>query len=211
MSERVFVRLILTRVVLSSVAGRQYNASSVTKLGGDFVEGGNTDDQLMHSDWTECKPLDPNSAADAVCDLPVHSHSPPCVCISIAVHDIGLAHGPLRIMTWDSMMDSMGKYGPEPPTLEQECELLALADESIIRCTVPQGTAIIRDVRIWHGGTCNSLGRTRFLPGYLTCSHDYMHSRAMYRPPRLVPRDLYNMYSLRYPNHGHKIDYISCW
>jgi len=50
--------------------------------------------------------------------------------------------------------------GEEPPDLIAEPD----ASKKSVLCPLPPGSAIVRDLRTWHGGTPNLLDQTRYLP-----------------------------------------------
>lgn len=62
--------------------------------------------QSMHWHWSDCDPL-----KLICCWFPSdqtwkHVWRPPVIVISVAIHDISLEQGPVRIMSWEKMKTS---------------------------------------------------------------------------------------------------------
>ena len=113
--------------------------------GGDFVRGGTTSYQGLHSD------LGPSR-------VPPHCRdSVPMISVNFTIQDITGENGPLRVVPGHRVVfgktDAPPKFSEEPEVLRQ-LKLFPL----------PSGAAIIRDLRLWHGGTPNTGEHTRFLP-----------------------------------------------
>merc|ERR1712232_156691 len=69
--------------------------------------------------------------------------------------EVTLENGPMRIIPKTGIPQK-----GFPPELSRELEHSKLST-----CPLKKGSALIRDLRVWHGGTPNFSARTRFLPG----------------------------------------------
>eukprot|EP00927_Polykrikos_kofoidii_P008737 TRINITY_DN13643_c0_g1_i1.p1 TRINITY_DN13643_c0_g1~~TRINITY_DN13643_c0_g1_i1.p1 ORF type:complete len:493 (-),score=47.97 TRINITY_DN13643_c0_g1_i1:218-1696(-) len=93
---------------------------------------------------------------------------PPAVGVNFVVEDLTCADAPLRILPGSQ------KVVGEPWSLTVEPQDV----KDAVLCPLPAGSAIIRDLRAWHGGTPSGSDKARFLPnaefvslawGRLTC------------------------------------------
>lgn len=84
------------------------------------------------------------------------SVEPPFISVNYTLADLTWANGPTRFV-----LGTTRRNPKTVPSLQQE------APESLLStlCPVASGSAIIRDVRCWHGGTPNVSKDPRFLPG----------------------------------------------
>ncbi|CAJ1390133.1 unnamed protein product [Effrenium voratum] len=121
--------------------------------GGDFVLPGTSTFQSLHLDVGG----------------PVHSlHKAPAVGVNFVLEDLSCADAPLRVVPFSHRNTS------EPPDLSREPWDM----KSSVLCPLPAGAAIVRDLRLWHGGTPSAAAKPRLLPnaefvslqwGALTC------------------------------------------
>lgn len=98
---------------------------------------------------------------------------PPLVVVNFTCRPVTALNGPMRIIPRE--LHTPGR----PPSLEEEP-----AEWRAMRLfPLESGTAIIRDVRLWHGGTPNWSSETRFLPNLEFYSVGYAeHSRSLVKP-----------------------------
>lgn len=123
--------------------------------GGDFVLGGTANYQSLHSD------LGP-SRVPPECRL----NHPPMISVNFTVQDITGENGPLRVVPGRRLV---GVGSDAPPPFSEEPEVLRQSK----LFPLPAGAAIIRDLRLWHGGTPNTSDHTRFLPSVELMSLKY--------------------------------------
>ena len=157
-------------------------------LGGDFVLPGTAQGQQLHSDLFNW----PEAADDAN-----FGGRPPFISVNFAVRPIYDRDGPIRILPGTHRWSDGDAHSNE---LWAELPLQAgLAP-------LPTGTAILRDVRTWHGGTPN-LGRlSRYLPSceyvppeYLDVlrsgsTDDWWNDRAYHHEPRRkMPQEVFEL------------------
>jgi len=138
--------------------------------GGDFVLPGVEEYQKLHSDMQVAKRLD--------IWLP-----PPMLSVNFIVQELTSTNGPTRMIP--------GKWDKDNPRDEpDEWKLSRLFP-------VPAGTALVRDVRILHGGTPNVSAKTRYLPSVEFISGILRATKRgdMFPPWRSVPRCIYETLS----------------
>ena len=132
--------------------------------GGDFCLGSACGYQFMHSDWTVA--TRGTLGAKSSRYNPLYSvTTPPLICVNFLVQPLTRWNGAMRIVPWSQMVG----YGSlDPPNLNDEYENTDWLASKLF----PQmaGVALIRDVRVWHGGTPNSSGQTRYLPAIMFMS-----------------------------------------
>lgn len=108
--------------------------------GGDFVLGNTSTYQSLHLD---------------IGGGPIYDTGPPpAVAVNFVVEDLTCADGPLRVVPGSH------RWHDSPPALPAEPQHM----KEVVLCPLPAGTAIVRDLRAWHGGTPNGSFRTRYLP-----------------------------------------------
>merc|ERR1711971_339096 len=90
---------------------------------------------------------------------------PPVITVNFAVHNINEDHGPTGI--WPRRGRPRDDVRPMPHTEEPQ-EILRSTLAPMLR-----GACVIRDSRIWHGGTPNSKSMPRFLPNLEFFSREY--------------------------------------
>eukprot|EP00928_Gymnodinium_smaydae_P096071 TRINITY_DN8408_c0_g1_i1.p1 TRINITY_DN8408_c0_g1~~TRINITY_DN8408_c0_g1_i1.p1 ORF type:complete len:469 (-),score=58.38 TRINITY_DN8408_c0_g1_i1:54-1274(-) len=134
--------------------------------GGDFVRGGTQNYQALHSDIGPARvPACQQVVAPA-----------PKLAVNFAVQDIlEEDFGPMRVVRGRRLLT---KSAPDqqPPCFPSEPAEM----RSSKVCPMPCGSALIRDLRTWHGGTPNVTDRTRFLPNVELVSEQYAsHLQAM--------------------------------
>jgi hypothetical protein len=162
----------------------------LAKFAGDYVDASCSEDQGVHSDT--CRPLDLEYYWDW------HANKwrvkgwreCPVAALSFAVHDIYPDGAPLRISSKDGHIAAAELVGNDPE-LAMRLGLLRLD-----RVACPMGWAIIRDVRVWHGGTKNTLDATRYMPCVLATSNHMMTASSRtcgkYRPRECLAPDVWS-------------------
>uniref|UniRef100_A0A7S1W5J0 Uncharacterized protein n=1 Tax=Alexandrium catenella TaxID=2925 RepID=A0A7S1W5J0_ALECA len=135
--------------------------------GGDFVVGGETDFQPLHSDIHVSKAQDVH--------LP-----PPVLSVNFCVQPLTNDNGAMRIIP--GKRDASAAPSPEPGEWRRSR-----------LCPLPLGTAIVRDVRTIHGGTPNYTAETRFLPSieFASAAFRATNRSDKFPPPRCLPHKLY--------------------
>eukprot|EP00933_Yihiella_yeosuensis_P038373 TRINITY_DN32309_c0_g1_i2.p1 TRINITY_DN32309_c0_g1~~TRINITY_DN32309_c0_g1_i2.p1 ORF type:complete len:495 (+),score=80.17 TRINITY_DN32309_c0_g1_i2:138-1622(+) len=114
--------------------------------GGDFVLNRTSTYQSLHLDVGG----------------PVHELGHPvAIGVNYVLQDLSCADGPLRVVPGSQ------NYLMDPPDLISE----PLEMKHAVICPLPAGSAIVRDLRVWHGGTPNGSDRTRYLPNAEFVSH----------------------------------------
>jgi len=108
--------------------------------GGDFVLGETDTYQSLHTDLGQGSFY--------------KFDKPPAVGVNYLVEDLACAGGPLRVVPGTHRLDGA------PPVLWLEPQ----EAKDAVLCPLPAGTAIVRDLRAWHGGTPNALTKTRYMP-----------------------------------------------
>ncbi|CAL1149446.1 unnamed protein product [Cladocopium goreaui] len=121
--------------------------------GGDFVLPNTSTYQSLHLDVGG----------------PVHSLvKAPAIGVNFVLEDLTCADAPLRVVPFSHRDTS------DPPDLMSESKVM----KHSVLCPLPAGSAIVRDLRLWHGGTPSGSSSTRYLPnaefvsltwGSLTC------------------------------------------
>eukprot|EP00930_Biecheleria_cincta_P044971 TRINITY_DN3098_c0_g2_i1.p1 TRINITY_DN3098_c0_g2~~TRINITY_DN3098_c0_g2_i1.p1 ORF type:complete len:582 (+),score=75.37 TRINITY_DN3098_c0_g2_i1:148-1893(+) len=134
----------------------------VKRAGGDYCLGTTANFQKIHSDMRSASPLAP-TLGDAK-HGPVHSKEvPPAISVNYCTEDLHRWNGPMRIINWDQMLGFGAGKGKCAPSLDEEIKLEPDWLQSKI-FPLSAGDALIRDIRVWHGGCPNLSGSARFLP-----------------------------------------------
>lgn len=135
--------------------------------GGDFVVSRVLTHQYLHSDI--------QVASKHNVKMP-----PPQVSVNFCVQELTSHNGPTRIVPRTQLTRAPKK---EPPEWKHSR-----------LCPVPAGAALVRDIRVLHGGTPNDSCRNRYLPSIEFVSADFRFSNRHDRfPPRkCLPSDLYD-------------------
>ena len=118
----------------------------VAKRGGDICKKGCASDQTIHGDSVKQRP---NKGKDVVISE--------WIAASVAVHDIEEAMAPMRIITRTQMMQH--EFNKQPALEEEPQQWLQQ------KLCMRRGQILLRDPRVWHGGTRNFSEQDRFLPG----------------------------------------------
>ena len=105
--------------------------------GGDFVVPGVDEYQRLHG--------------DIEMTFDDEKMPPPFVSVNFCVQPLTIWNGPIRMVPGKTRLDWDGR---QEPTEWRHSRL----------CPVPMGAALLRDVRILHGGTPNLSNKIRFLP-----------------------------------------------
>mmetsp|Transcript_67285 Transcript_67285/g.217191 ORF Transcript_67285/g.217191 Transcript_67285/m.217191 type:complete len:469 (+) Transcript_67285:59-1465(+) len=127
--------------------------------GGEVVLGGTDEYQDLHADISRQPPS---------CDTQAR---PPLVVVNFAVHPIAEEHGPTRI--WPA--HGRPRHHERPVKLRDE-------PQEVRRSTLaplPVGSCVVRDARIWHGGTPNHRTYARYLPNLEFFSREYFQHAAI--------------------------------
>ena len=142
--------------------------------GGDFVLGGCSEHQHLHSDIDVAGPLDVQ-------------WPPPFVSPNFAVHAIDASDGPMRALPGTQALAGTARREQRrlPGVDEEPTEWL----ESTIQ-PLCAGDIIVRDVRVLHGGTPNRSVHTRHLPSLEIASKGLKEfgRRDIWPVSRVVPR-----------------------
>eukprot|EP00928_Gymnodinium_smaydae_P015091 TRINITY_DN1552_c0_g5_i1.p1 TRINITY_DN1552_c0_g5~~TRINITY_DN1552_c0_g5_i1.p1 ORF type:complete len:725 (-),score=161.18 TRINITY_DN1552_c0_g5_i1:11-2185(-) len=125
--------------------------------GGEIVLGGVQGYQDLHADVSRQPPH---------CDT---LSRPPLVVVNFAVHDILEDHGPTRLLPARGRPRDLGK----PPTANSESN----AWKRSVLAPLRAGACVVRDARIWHGGTPNFKTQPRFLPNLEFYSREFAQFR----------------------------------
>ncbi|CAJ1363663.1 unnamed protein product [Effrenium voratum] len=135
--------------------------------GGDFVLPHVDEAQKLHSDMQVARRLD--------VDMP-----PPLVSVNFCIQELTSLNGPMRIVPGKRDRDWNGK---REPAKWQNSRL----------CPVPAGAALVRDVRVLHGGTANATDRTRYLPSVEFVSGPFRATNRadLFPPQRCLPPDIF--------------------
>jgi len=146
--------LLLSDAVLDALDGVFGQDGYVLRGGGgEVVLGGVREYQDLHADV---------SRVPIPCDTQLR---PPVVVVNFAVHPINEDHGPTRI--WPA--HGRPRHAERP--VRQDAE-----PRSVLRSTLaplPLGSCVVRDARIWHGGTPNYRDCPRYLPNLEFFSREY--------------------------------------
>lgn len=124
---------------------------------GDFCLPGAIDYQRLHSDVRDfVSPSESpfSSFHDPRGSLTIRDLPCPYVCVNFLPQDVTRLNGPTR-----QIPGTQNSRAPIP-SLEEEPEWMRLSTV----CPAPAGSAMIRDVRAWHGGTPNLSEATRAIP-----------------------------------------------
>jgi len=155
----------LLRPLLDQIfAGGDQPGFQVIAGGGDFVLGDTRTHQDLHSD------IHVNRQQNK--KLP-----PPLLSVNYCVQELTNANGPTRIVPGTQLE---GGLNSETEPVEWRSSRL---------CPIPAGAAIVRDVRVLHGGTPNMTPKTRYLPSIEYVSADLRASnrKDKFPPTRSLP------------------------
>merc|ERR1712039_206264 len=127
--------------------------------GGDFVLGETDTHQRLHVDLQQ---------------LEMYSTpTPPAAIVAnFVVSNVSCRDGPMRLVPHTQLIPlavaeqaSQGEHLARSSSLEKEPVLRErLGLESVLACPMSPGDVLLRDMRLWHGGTPNLGSDTRFLP-----------------------------------------------
>jgi len=109
--------------------------------GGDFVTQQVYEYQALHADISRLPPV-------------FNQHVPPMLVVNFAPQEVTLENGPMRIIPQTGIPQN--RFPPDLP-IEPD-------DWKHCTCPLRRGSALLRDLRVWHGGTPNWSSSTRFLP-----------------------------------------------
>ena len=124
-------------------------------------------DQELHID------IGAQTFADSFSDLPIQGLPLFSLTVHYPVVDMCSTNGTIRIVptsnTWPEAIPSLGE---EPRWMRERCE---------INC--PAGTAILKDIRVWHGGCSNSASPTHDPTLGVGANHARPMPNAQYNAP----------------------------
>mmetsp|Transcript_3573 Transcript_3573/g.6334 ORF Transcript_3573/g.6334 Transcript_3573/m.6334 type:complete len:353 (-) Transcript_3573:8-1066(-) len=137
--------------------------------GGDFVLPHVEKYQQLHADIEVARRYDT--------DLP-----PPFLSVNFCIQDLTSLNGPMRIIPGMRGRDWDSWKGEPDEWLHSRLH------------PVPAGAALVRDVRILHGGTPNLSEETRFLPSLEFVSNAFRETgrKDMFPPFKSLPRQIFN-------------------
>ena len=124
--------------------------------GGDFVRAGTGNYQALHSALGPGR-VPPEYRSD---------RAPPKITINFVLQLASPENGPMRVIPGKKVINGQQDF---PPKFADELEEHLQSK----LCPLPVGAAILRDSRLWHGGTPNLHGETFFLPSVEVFSAKY--------------------------------------
>ncbi|CAJ1447448.1 unnamed protein product [Effrenium voratum] len=145
--------------------------------GGDFVLGDTDSHQRLHVDLQ----LEEMYVQD----------SPAAIVANFVVSEIGCRDGPLRLVPYTQRMPMAGlaKDWGYATHLQKEDFLVAQQNLSFVHlCPLSPGDVILRDMRLWHGGSPNLGREPRFLPSAEFLSMWYADAARRARTDHFTPR-----------------------
>lgn len=149
--------------------------------GGEIVLGGIDEGQDLHADISKQPPS---------CDA---KERPPLMVVNFAVHDIWEDHGPTRLCP------GRGRPMDRARPMRQDAEPPEMWRSTL--APMRAGSCVVRDARIWHGGTPNRRSYPRYLPNLEFFSKEYFESvRASDFQGRFggtLPHEVFEMLSKR--------------
>lgn len=148
---------VVSDLLLSLAADTGHSSFKNGVCGGDLVRPHGITGQTVHSDGGR----------------PCNEHelrNTPWMTMSIAVHDIGLTNAPLSF--WG--IDSMRGYYDKELAVPSACAEVGLNFEETLVC-VSRGDILVRNPLVWHCGTGNQGGLTRYLPAIQWEACDNVH------------------------------------
>ena len=204
-----FTKHLMGNQFVISVLERIYHADGfeITGLGGDYCSGDVFDFQKLHSDKSAARPLARPFKQDPQLG-PIHDkETPPMVSVNYVIQDLHQFNGAMRIIPWSEMQ----AFGREKcaPGLEEEDRFSRQWLQSKI-FPLEAGSALVRDIRVWHGGCPNGSGQPRFLPALEVMSQRYFQwqqraSNASRHGRPLLPRTLYERLPANVQEHSKHI------
>lgn len=161
----------------------------ISRVSGDFCCGWAGEFQQLHSDMSDAKPFEPVPTTIEELDgvpifgwfgdmplrspAPVHDRArPPVISVNFAPQALTRWNGPTRLVPWDEMASYHSEGNRTPPDLTTEFEHRRHWLDSRIY-PLDAGDAVLRDVRVWHGGCPNLSGEARYLPCVEVSSPEY--------------------------------------
>ncbi|CAE6971255.1 OLA1, partial [Symbiodinium sp. CCMP2456] len=124
--------------------------------GGDFVLAGTEKYQTLHADLGPGQ-VPPEYRVD---------EAPPQIAVNFIVQTMTEKNGPMRVIPGRKVIHGQQDI---PPKFRQEPDRYLQSK----LFPLPKGAAILRDLRLWHGGTPNSSEETCFLPSVEVFSAKY--------------------------------------
>ena len=169
----------LTPIVTAIFGSANYH---IRRAGGDFCLAGTTEYQRLHTDIGDRVGgfMDPRGIL-TMRDLPC-----PVVCCNFLAQDFTKTNGPTRQI---------------PGTQHSREKIPELAEEPLWMkystvCPAPAGSALIRDLRAWHGGTPNLSTDMRAIPNAAFLA-PWFHERRL----PAMPREMFDLLS----EHGRRV------
>jgi len=192
------VRLIFKR------GGRpefQNDKPYVSRIGGDFCDKG-AEDQELHSDMKKSRPLDKSEnrkigelreemrkileiedqedreeerkeVVREMAELAIHDKKTPILCADFCLENF--TDGAIRMVKWEEMREG------DPPGREEEIDLIEKGKLKRIEIKMERGDVLLRDIRVWHGGTRKLSEGCRFLPLIEFVNKLMIKKRTVYR------------------------------
>ena len=122
--------------------------------GGDFVLGHTDSHQRLH--------------VDLQLEAMYESTRPAAVVANFVVSEISCEDGPMRLVPKTQnipLASQLGKDWGYATHLQKEDNILANENLSyVLLCPLKPGDVVLRDMRLWHGGSPNFGAQTRYLP-----------------------------------------------
>ena len=146
---------VVSDLLLSLAVDTGYSSFKHGLCGGDLVRPHGITGQKVHSDGG--RPCSEHELRNT-----------PWMAMSIAVYDIGLTNAPLSFWGIDSMR---GHYDKAVPSARAE---VGLNFEETLVC-MSRGDILVRNPLVWHCGTGNQGGLTRYLPAIQWEAFDDVH------------------------------------
>ena len=150
--------------------------------GGDFCLPGAIEYQVLHTDIGDRAGgfMDPRGLL-TIRDLPC-----PVVCCNFLAQDFTKTNGPIR------QIPGTQKSREKIPALDEEPLWMKYSTV----CPAPSGSALIRDLRTWHGGTPNLSNDMRAIPNVAFLAPWFRD-----RLPPSMPREMFDLLS----EHGRRV------
>lgn len=152
------------------------------RAGGDFCLPGAVEYQRLHTDIGDRAGgfIDPRGLL-SIRDLPC-----PIVCCNFLAQDFTKTNGPTRqIPGTQNSQEKIPELAEEPPWMKYSTV-----------CPAPAGSALIRDIRAWHGGTPNLSNEMRAIPNAAFLAPWFRERRVP-----SMPREMFD----RLSEHGRKV------
>ena len=187
----------LLRRYMRADCWRRYH---IVKAGGDKVQPYTFNTQQTHSDGAGGLQL--YSTPGPIFSLQGRCWSS-ALAFSFAVHGVSVDNAAIKISDWAAMESYVARNGMNPPAMEDE-------NGVVERLPMPMGSILVRDVRVWHGGTQNERHNVRWLPGFVVASQYMMDCEYPYgyRPCRNLRNSRWSEVVQGHPGLKSHLDYV---